>query len=71
MTYVSANAPVAADFDLRELVVAAIRRAAAGLRASARRADERKCYRTMLHREELLRDTGITREQVRQALAER
>ena len=70
MTYASANAPVAADFDVRELVIAAIRRAAAAVRAAARRADERKCYRTMLQHDELLRDTGITREQLRQALAD-
>ena len=34
------------------------------------RANQRKCYRQLLENEELLRDIGVTREQVQRALAE-
>jgi uncharacterized protein YjiS (DUF1127 family) len=65
-----ATAPIAADFGIRRPLMASIRRAAAAVWAAIDRANERKCYCKMLEDDELLRDIGITREQIRQALAE-
>jgi uncharacterized protein YjiS (DUF1127 family) len=64
------TAPIVADLGIHDPLMATIRRAAAALRAAIGRANERKCYRRMLENEELLRDIGVTREQVRRALAE-
>lgn len=68
MTY--ANTPIAADFGIREPLTATLRRAAAALWAAIDRANRRKCYRRMIENEDLLRDLGVTREQIRQAFAE-
>jgi uncharacterized protein YjiS (DUF1127 family) len=65
-----ATAPIAADFGIREPLMVTIRRAAAALRAAIDRANKRKCYRKILQDDDLLRDIGVTREQVRRALAE-
>jgi uncharacterized protein YjiS (DUF1127 family) len=64
------TAPIAADFGIRDPLMATIRRAAAALWAAIDRANQRKCYRRMLENEDLLRDIGVTREQVRRAFAE-
>ena len=65
-----AAAPIAADLGIREPLMAALRRAAAALYAAIKRANARKAYREMLQSDELLRDVGVTREQVRRALTE-
>ena len=50
--------------------MAALHRAAAAVWSAIDRANQRECYRQMLENEELLRDIGVTREQVQGALAE-
>jgi uncharacterized protein YjiS (DUF1127 family) len=65
-----AATPIAADFGIREPLMSNLRRAAAALWAAIDRANRRKCHRRMLENEDLLRDLGLTREQVRQAFAE-
>ena len=68
MTY--ATAPVAADLGIREPFMAAVRRAVATIHTAAARANERRGYRLMLQNDKVLRDIGMTREQVLHALAE-
>jgi uncharacterized protein YjiS (DUF1127 family) len=65
-----ATAPIAADLGIGDPLMATLHRAVAALRAAIDRANERKCYRRILQDEDLLRDIGVTREQVRRALAE-
>jgi uncharacterized protein YjiS (DUF1127 family) len=66
-----ATAPVPTDLDIHEPVMRAIRGAAAALCAAIARAHARRCYRQLLDRDDdLLRDVGIDREQVRKALAD-
>ena len=64
-----ATTPIAANLGIRDLM-AALRRAAAALYAAITRANARKACRKMLQSDELLRDIGVTREQVRRALTE-
>jgi uncharacterized protein YjiS (DUF1127 family) len=66
-----ATAAVPTDLDIHEPVMNAIRAAAAALRAAVARAHERRGYRQLLARDEAcLQDVGVTREQVRKALAD-
>ena len=65
-----ATTPIAASLGIREPLMAALRRAAAALYAAITRANARKACHKMLQSDELLRDIGVTREQVRRALTE-
>ncbi|MFO1210493.1 MAG: hypothetical protein U1E40_14945 [Amaricoccus sp.] len=65
-----AAAPIAADLGIRESLKDVMHRAAAALHAAIERRRARRDYRRMLESNDTLRDVGITREQVRQALRE-
>ena len=68
MTY--ATAPIAADLGIREPLMSAARRAVAAIRAATARAKQ-KGYRLMLiGDDDYLPDIGVTRDQVRRALAD-
>ncbi|MFO1141726.1 MAG: hypothetical protein U1E59_04935 [Amaricoccus sp.] len=72
-----ASAPIAADLGLNESLTDAMRRAAVALQAAlarrkARRAEIRSVrhdYERMLGNEDMLRDAGVSREEVYRALA--
>jgi uncharacterized protein YjiS (DUF1127 family) len=62
---------VATDLDLYEAVMALLRRATAAVRAAIARARKRHSYRQLLKRDNAyLRDIGVTRDEIRHALAE-
>ena len=70
MTYAFSNAPSAAHSGIRESFSAVVARVVSTVGASMARRRARKSYHAMLQDDELLRDVGISREDVKRALAE-
>ena len=65
----SPAAPIAADFGIREPFLMVARHIASAVRAAHARSKGRRAYRQMLLCEDhILRDIGVTRADVRQAL---
>jgi uncharacterized protein YjiS (DUF1127 family) len=55
---------------LRNAAAQAVRQVAGSIRAAWVRGNDRRAYRRLLECDDILRDTGITRDDVRQAMAE-
>jgi len=64
------TASLVADLGAYQSVSNLVERIAASLHAAAERSEKRRDYRKLLRDERLLDDLGLTRKQVRQAIAD-